>query len=127
MKSRSSLWEQLLRVLNRWLQDAGAATLLVTLEGDRPEIHLAAHTPFAFPILALQLLLFVMGAQREAACSNCGRVYLPTREPQKDRNHYCPACGRRAANRAAIRRFRERQIEKKRHTAQTKKAPGGMK
>jgi hypothetical protein len=116
LSSRSTLWEQVARVLNQWLQDAGAATLVVSSKGGPPEIHLSAHTPFAFPVLVRQLLLFVTGAQEEATCKACGRLYLPKRRPQKGRDTYCPTCGRKAANRAAIRRFREQPKKKRRTT-----------
>jgi hypothetical protein len=128
-KNKSLLWGQLTRVLNTWLQDAGL-TLIVTNKGNGPEIHLSNTTYFAFPVLALQLVLYVNGAKEVSTCSACGGFYLPDRRPPAGRNHYCQECGKKAANRVAIRRFRERQraadtVKGERHGTHSKQRDAG--
>jgi len=108
MRRRRLLWDQLAHILNTWLVDAGAVPTVVIDVKERPQIRLSAIPDFAFSVLALQLLLFVTGSEHVATCSNCGQTYLTKRRPQAGRDHYCSNCGRRAANRAAIQRFREK-------------------
>lgn len=121
VNNRSSLWDQLARVLTWWLEDAEVVPN-VSATGDRLKLDLAATAHYAFPILAVQLFLFVAGARQVATCSACGHPYLPRRQPQKGRDSYCPACGRKAANRAAIRRFRDPERQRVRKTIKGKRS-----
>ncbi len=105
---RAALWAQVSGAMNVWLGDCGLGPVLVASRDGNTSIEMSGAPQFAFPILALQLLMFVTGAEQVATCSACGSVYPAARRPQTGRDNYCTDCGRKAANRAAIRRFRER-------------------
>jgi predicted RNA-binding Zn-ribbon protein involved in translation (DUF1610 family) len=104
--SRGALWGQVADTVNVWLRDSGLGPALVIGKDERAAIEMRASPQFAFPILALQLLLFATGGQQVATCSACGRVFAARRRPQAGRDSYCPACGKTAADRAAARRSR---------------------
>ncbi len=63
-----------------------------------------------FGTLALQLA-YAIGAMKGGMlqCSNCHRFFVAQRRPAEGRNVYCPTCGKKAADRDAKRRQRERE------------------
>lgn len=58
-----------------------------------------------FAYLACQLMTAAVG-QGVSLCSGCGKVYPPTRKPNRNQNNYCQDCGTRTAWRDAARRKR---------------------
>jgi hypothetical protein len=65
-----------------------------------------------FGALAHQLLIALTNAPDLALCSECGNVFLPSRRPRLDQRHFCAACGRAAAVRAAVRDHQRRASNK---------------
>jgi hypothetical protein len=57
--------------------------------------------------IGVQLLSAIMRADW-AFCSNCGRLYTPTRRPRKDQFQYCQECKIRGKNKLGQREFRRR-------------------
>jgi hypothetical protein len=65
--------------------------------------------PNLFSHLAMELMLAVADVGRLAVCFGCGREYAPSkRRPAEGRRNFCESCGRKAAVRLAVRRFRSR-------------------
>lgn len=62
-----------------------------------------------FGALAVQLMLAVARIDDLAFCHSCHLPYVPPRRPTPGRRSFCPACGKRAARRAAASDFRQRQ------------------
>jgi hypothetical protein len=60
-------------------------------------------------VIAAQVFFAVSGSKGMLLCSECGRVYFPKRKPPGGEGRYCPECGRAAAERAASRRYYEKQ------------------
>lgn len=56
-----------------------------------------------FAQLSLALLLTVAEKEGYAVCSSCHQNYMPKRQPDPTRRHYCPKCGIKAAWRDAAR------------------------
>jgi hypothetical protein len=69
-----------------------------------PQVNLVA--PNLFGNLAVQLLVTISMTKAFLACTECGRAYIPSREPKPGERNYCPKCGRRAANRRTQRERR---------------------
>ena len=65
-----------------------------------------------FGALAHQLLIALTRAPDLGFCSGCGNAFLPARKPRADQRHYCAACGRAAAVRAAVRDHQRRASKK---------------
>jgi hypothetical protein len=66
--------------------------------------------PNLFGILALNIAISIAAGEGEkglAVCSACSLSYIPTRRPDPNRSNYCSACGLKAAQRAASRRYRQ--------------------
>jgi len=66
--------------------------------------------PNLFAHIAMELMLSVANVERLAICSGCGIPYPSSRKkrPAESRRSFCPDCGRKAAVRLAVRRFREK-------------------
>lgn len=65
--------------------------------------------PNLFGLLALNIAVAIAAGDGEkglAVCSGCGHSYIPSRRPNPSRQNYCEACGRKAAQREASRRYR---------------------
>jgi hypothetical protein len=66
--------------------------------------------PNLFGILALNIAVAIAAGDGEkglAICSACGLSYIPARRPDPNRSNYCKACGLKAAQRDASRRYRK--------------------
>jgi len=110
----------------RWEREPGAATvdihrrlLALVLEGwlartgvepamfaDRDKLSVRLGGDGLYGALAIQLLFNVCRTDGLAVCTSCGAPYVPGRKPRRDRNPYCPDCGRKAAVRDAAARYR---------------------
>lgn len=60
--------------------------------------------------LTLQMMLAVTRSAGVAVCSSCGRLFVPSRRINPNRNAYCKACGVRAAWREAQARRRAKKF-----------------
>lgn len=59
-----------------------------------------------FASLMTELVFAMSGTAGFVNCAGCGTPFAPRRQPTPGMRHYCPDCGRAAANRAAQARFR---------------------
>jgi hypothetical protein len=105
---------QLKRELDWWI---GMTNVRPTISADwngradRPPIELAGAGVWG--VLSVQLLAAVAGAHEVYFCQACGRSYVPIRQPQRGRRHYCyrPECKARGA------RLRKRDERARQKTA----------
>jgi len=72
-----------------------------------------------FAYLACQLMTAAVG-QAVSLCSGCGKIYPPTRKPNRNQNNYCKDCSIRAAWRDAARRKRTNDKLKREAAQKTK-------
>jgi hypothetical protein len=96
-------------VVNGWADIGGLTLRHKWAISGAPRIALAGHQLFG--ALAVQLLLAIGRTNGFAHCSACGKQYTPDRRPPPGRRHYCPECGRGAAERDAARDYRRRRKE----------------
>lgn len=96
-----------LAVLDQWVDYLNIRPQLMWYDGeDTPELVLSQGSLLE-SVLA-HVLFAVSGTRALLTCSNCGRVYQPTRAPRKGEQHYCQlkTCGRDAAVRNASTKYR---------------------
>jgi len=98
-------WRSLEREVNEWLYACEVRPFL-SLAGADQKFELRSTL---LGSLGVQLLSALLRTDGFTVCSACGQPYAPQRRPRKGENHYCQDCGRRATNKLAQRRYRERQ------------------
>lgn len=114
---RQTLPEQkrvLAQTVNHWLDECEVG---VSLDWSGPGIEfrlglsdpLGRGTPSLLIAIGVQLLRAVLRQESFVWCSDCGSPYAPDRWPRAGELHYCQDCGRKAANRIAQRRYKQRQ------------------
>lgn len=104
------VWEKKLlsRRVSRWLRKAAIRPVLVWHpEQRKPHINIGAAGTFG--LLAFELALGVAGSTGLVTCTACGNAYVPRRKPRIDERHYCPTCGKRAADKDAVREYRQKK------------------
>jgi hypothetical protein len=72
----------------------------------KPRLELGGRSVWS--LLAAQVAFAIARVDGLARCAGCGTPYTPRRRPRPGEDTYCSTCGRRAANRAAQSRKRER-------------------
>ena len=103
---KAGVWMHLASTVNSWL----------TLARTRPRIFMEKNywkieltSTGLLGAIGIQLLFAVAAGEGFAVCSACGKPYRRTRRPQSGRRNFCPRCGRKAADRLAHQRFREKE------------------
>ncbi len=59
--------------------------------------------------IGIQLMSALMRREHFQSCHACGQLYAPKRRPRKGENNYCEECGKKARNRIAQQRLREKK------------------
>ncbi|MBV9871838.1 MAG: hypothetical protein JO214_14575 [Frankiaceae bacterium] len=77
---------------------------------DSFQLEIQPHGPLGS--VALQLALIFSQADGFAICAGCARPFVPKRQPRPGERSWCPKCGLAAAQRAAARRYKQRQRAK---------------
>ena len=96
------------RALNKWFAQAGPCTL-VDASPNGYGILIAPRSNTLLGAIVTQIANQVTGPTTVVACSNCGRVYEPSRRPRRGERHYCRECRRNGVpGRDAAREFRRR-------------------
>jgi hypothetical protein len=127
-RHQRGFWGGLLKPLNAildlaprrlgWGIDAGARLVEDSLRPEMmPVLRLVPFHDYAalWVALSAELAFAASGAKSWFTCSECGRIYPANRTPTRGKLRFCPEkCGRRAAWRAASRRYYESQARKAR-------------
>ena len=99
-------------LFNSWLS---TQVVMTDVEAGARRLRLEHGSRGLFGTLALQAALVATGSRGFAVCSNCGRGYVPDRQPSAGDRAYCSdvECRVRAKNRdaAADKRLRDRKRE----------------
>ena len=101
-------WFEVGRVIDEWLHLAGVRARFLWREPEKPQVFIGRDEGLLGDI-ALQLALASARSDSIAMCTACARPFIPRRKTGPARNAYCSACGLRAAQRDASRRYRERK------------------
>jgi hypothetical protein len=106
---------ELTETLDHWLALTPLRPCCVLDKRGRLTLKLRAAHPLSalFGVLGAQLFSAASGGKSWLVCSGCGKWYRPERLPRTGTHSYCPACGKKAAWRAASRRYYADRKEKK--------------
>jgi hypothetical protein len=108
---RYEIWNRQVLLAKRvqgWLDQAGVKVEYFWWQ-DKQKVIMG--TPSLFAALAVQLMSLVSG-KGLAICSNCGKIYIPSRTPRRDQRNYCDKmeCKKLASWRDAKRDRRRRLV-----------------
>jgi hypothetical protein len=78
---------------------------------EAPKLRLQAWGPLG--AVALQMALALTQTHALAMCDGCGVPFVPSQVRRGDRRSWCQACGLKAAQREASRRYRERKRDER--------------
>jgi hypothetical protein len=107
------VWLCVVGAINRWV-DMGRVAPILQIVNDEPRIVLGhpmvGEGATLLGALALQMMLFAVDGEAIEVCEGCKRPFFVVgRRRNPNRKRWCPACGKRAANVLARRRYREKQ------------------
>lgn len=107
-------WQTVAFVINGWLRAATVGPAIGIQASGEPRVFIGSQGLLGLEgislvgALTVQMMMFAVSGREMAKCDACGAVFSPKRRRNPNRATYCSNCGRRAANVAARRRYRER-------------------
>jgi hypothetical protein len=94
----------------QWLEECDVRPVLLW-QGSKIDFQLGTCFSSLVGAIGIQLLSAIL-RHGFRICSGCGYPYPPNRKPRADLNQYCQSCKKKAKNRIAQQKYRERHHRK---------------